>query len=307
MPNLKLAFMGAASFAVPALDALVKAGHEIAAVYTQPPRPAGRGRAERSTPVHDRAKELGLDVLTPTSLRDAGEQSRFAALNLDAAVVVAYGLILPKPILDAPRLGCLNIHPSLLPRWRGAAPAARAILAGDEETGVSIIVMDEGLDTGPIVAQRRIAVPRQATTGTFEPVLAQIGADMLIEALADLDAGRSTPQSQGEAGACYAHKFAKEDGRIDWACSAQEIDRQVRALSPWPGAWFALDNSTVKVLAAEPSAGSGRPGTLMDDKFTVACGEGALRLTQVQRAGKAKMAGGDFLLGARLAVGAVLA
>ena len=307
MVALRLAFMGAAQFAVPALDALAAAGHGIAAVYSQPPRPAGRGRKARPTSVHLRADELGLDVLTPLSLRDANEQARFAELELDAAVAVAYGLFLPVPILAAPRLGCLNIHPSLLPRWRGAAPVAHAILAGDSETGVSIIVMDEGFDTGPILAQTHVAMPPRATTGEFEPELARLGAAMMVEALAGFDAGSLTPRPQGEAGATYAHKFSKQDGEIDWTSSSQDLDRQVRALSPWPGAWFRLGDSTLRILACEPVVGQGLPGTLLDDNFVVACGQGGLRLVKVQRAGKAAIAGADFLRGARLATGARLA
>ncbi len=306
MSGLKLAFLGTADFAVPALKALAETDHEIVTVLTQPPRPAGRGRKERPTPVHTCAEELGLTVSTPTSLRDAGEQATFAALGMDAAIVVAYGLILPAPILEAPRLGCLNIHPSLLPRWRGAAPVARAILAGDQETGVSIIQMDEGLDTGPILTQQRVAMPPRATTGGFEADLAALGAQMLIETLDGLAAGSIGAVPQGEDGATYAHKFAKQDGHIDWARPAEEIDRQVRAFSPWPSAWFDLDDGTVRVHAADPVDRSGEPGTLLENGFTVACGEGALSLTRVQRAGKAAMDGADFLRGARLAPGTVL-
>lgn len=306
MPVLKLAFLGTADFSVPALKALAATDHEIAAVYTQPPRPAGRGRKERRTPVHTCADELGLRVTTPASLRDGDEQAAFAALGLDAAVVVAYGLILPSPILEAPRLGCLNIHPSLLPRWRGAAPVARAILAGDKETGVSIIRMDEGVDTGPILAQQRFAMPPRATTGGFEADLAEQGAQMLIETLNGYAAGAIDPVPQGEDGATYAHKFDKQDGHIDWTRPAEAIDRQVRAFSPWPGAWFDLGDSTVRLLESDPVERSGAPGTLMDNGFTVACGEGALSLTKVQRAGKAAMDGADFLRGARLTPGTVL-
>ena len=306
MPGLKLAFLGTADFAVPALQALVETDHQVISVYTQPPRPAGRGRKERRTPVHACAVELGLQVTTPTSLKDTDEQTAFAAIGLDAAVVVAYGLILPLPILKAPRLGCLNIHPSLLPRWRGAAPVARAILAGDEETGVSIIQMDEGLDTGPILAQRRVAMPPRATTGGFEAALAVQGAQMLIETLDGYASGAIDPVPQGEDGATYAHKFDKQDGHIDWTRPAEEIDRQVRAFSPWPSAWFDFGDSTVRVHAADPVDRSGAPGTLLDNGFTVACGEGALSLTKVQRAGKAAMDGADFLRGARLKPGTVL-
>lgn len=307
MAALKLAFMGAAPFAVPALEALAASEHEMAAVYTQPPRPAGRGRKERPTPVHARADELGLTVTTPKTLSDADEQARFAALGLDAAVVVAYGLILPQPILEAPRLGCLNIHPSLLPRWRGAAPVARAILAGDAETGVSIILVDEGLDTGPILAQTTVGVPAHATTGDFEEELSHLSADMLITTLADYSDGKIEPRPQGEEGATYAEKFSKDDGLIDWTRPAAEIDRQVRALSPWPSAWFPFADSTVRVHACQPVDGNGTPGSLLQKDFVVACGEGALRLDKVQRAGKAAMAGADFLRGARLEPGAMIA
>jgi methionyl-tRNA formyltransferase len=303
MAALRLAFLGADRFAVPALDALVSAGHQVAAVYSQPPRPAGRKRKTRPTPVHERAQELGLDVRTPVSLGGAAEHESFAALGVEVAVAVAYGLIVPKAILAAPRLGCLNIHPSLLPRWRGAAPVARAILAGDTETGVSIIVMDEGLDTGPILAQTRVPMPARATTGGFEPELAVLGAAMLVEALDAYAAGWLEPRPQGDAGATYAHKFAKRDGAIDWTKPAGDLDRQVRALSPWPGAWFTLGDGTVRILDCEPVAGDGAPATLLDGEFTVACGEGALRLVTVQRAGKAAVAGADFLRGARLVPG----
>ena len=307
MTALRLVFMGAADFAVPALDALADAGHDIAAVYTQPPRPAGRGRKERPTPVHLRARELGLEILTPVSLRGAAEQARFVALRSDVAVVVAYGLLLPPAILAAPRLGCLNIHPSLLPRWRGAAPVARAILAGDTETGVSIVKMDEGLDTGPVLAQTRVAMPDRAMTDAFEAELARLGAAMLVETLQAYDAGTIEPMPQDEAGATYAHKFAKQDGAIDWSRSADEIDRQVRALSPWPGAWFTLGEDTVRVLACELAEGKGAPGTLLVDGFVVACGTGAVELARVQRAGKAAMSGDAFLRGARLEAGDRLA
>jgi len=290
---LRLAFMGAAAFAVPALDALAGAGHDIVCVYSQPPRPAGRGRRERPTPVHARASELGLPVVTPTSLRGAEQQAAFAALGLDVAVVAAYGLLLPRAILDGPRLGCVNLHPSLLPRWRGAAPAAHAILAGDSETGMTIMQMDEGLDTGPILAQARVAMPPRATTASLEAELA--------------GAGRAAPRPQGEEGATYAAKFAKENGLLDWSQSAAELDRRVRALSPWPGAFFALGETTVKVLAAEPMEGRGAPGTLLDRDMTVACGSGALRLVEVQRAGRPATDGAAFLRGLRLDPGAALA
>jgi methionyl-tRNA formyltransferase len=307
LARLRLVFMGAARFAVPTLDALAGAGHDIAAVYSQPPRPAGRGRKERPTPVHARAEELGLPVATPASLKDPAEQVTFAALGLDAAVVAAYGLILPQAILSAPKLGCINLHPSLLPRWRGAAPAAHAILSGDAETGMTIIQMDTGLDTGPILAQRRVPMPLRATTASLEDDLAVLGAAMLLEVLDAVTAGNARPRAQGEDGATYASKFAKEDGRLDWSQPAEALDRIVRALSPWPGAFFDLEDTTVKVLEAEPADGSGMPGTLLDRDMTVACGEGALRLVTVQRAGKPATDGAAFLRGLRLEPGAKIA
>ncbi|MBC6440213.1 MAG: methionyl-tRNA formyltransferase [Rhodospirillales bacterium] len=306
MTRLRLAFMGAAAFAVPALNAVHGAGHRIAAVYSQPPRPAGRGRKERPTPVHARADELGITVATPRSLKGEEKQAAFAALNLDVAVVAAYGLLLPRTILDAPRLGCVNIHPSLLPRWRGAAPAAHAILSGDTETGMTIMLMDEGLDTGPILAQRRVPVPPRATTASLEAELSDLGALMLLDVLSELASGVSTAVPQAAEGATYASRFAKEDGRLDWSRPAADLDRIVRALSPWPGAFSGLDDTTVKVLEAEPVDGSGAPGTLLDRDMTVACGRGALRLVKVQRAGKPTTDGAALLRGLRLDPGASL-
>ncbi|MGY8997282.1 MAG: methionyl-tRNA formyltransferase [Alphaproteobacteria bacterium] len=306
MTRLRLAFMGAAAFAVPALDALVEAGHDIVAVYSQPPRPAGRGRKERRTPVHDRALELALDVRTPLSLRDEVEQAAFRDLALDVAVVAAYGLLLPTAVLEAPQLGCVNIHPSLLPRWRGAAPAAHAILSGDENTGMTIMAMDEGLDTGPILAQKTIAMPPRATTASLEAELSVLGGVMLLDVLEGLSAGTITPTAQEADLATYASKFAKDHGRINWSLTSAELDRLVRALSPWPGAFFHLGDTTVKVLEAEPSAGTGQPGTLLDRDMVVATGEGALGLTKVQRAGKPATDGASFLRGQRLDPGARL-
>ncbi len=307
MTSQRLAFLGAAAFAVPALDALAKAGHDIVAVYSQPPRPAGRGRKERRTPVHDRALELGLDVRTPLTLRDEAAQVAFRELALDVAVVAAYGLLLPAAILEAPRLGCVNIHPSLLPRWRGAAPAAHAILSGDETTGMTIMMMDQGLDTGPILAQKSVPMPPRATTASLEAELSVLGGDMLLEVLEGLSAGTITSVPQDEAQATYASKFAKDHGRLDWSRPAGELDRMVRALSPWPGAFFHLGDTTVKVLEAEPVPGTGAPGTLLDRDMTVATGEGALRLVKVQRAGKPATDGASFLRGQRLDPGARLA
>ena len=251
MTRLRLAFMGTPDFAVPCLDALVAAGHGIAAVYTQPPRQAGRGRKPRPSPVQMAAERHGFEVRTPLSLKDAGEQAAFAALNLDAAVVVAYGLMLPKPVLAAPRLGCLNIHASLLPRWRGAAPIQRAIMAGDPETGVTIMQMDEGLDTGPMLLRESIAIAADETAGTLHDRLAELGARLIVDALEGLAAGRLRATPQPADGAVYAAKLTRADEVIDWRRSADEIARQVRALSPAPGAWFAAKGERIKVLAAQ--------------------------------------------------------
>tara|TARA_Y100001934_G_scaffold28674_1_gene31210 strand:+ start:38496 stop:39395 length:900 start_codon:yes stop_codon:yes gene_type:complete len=299
--------MGAARFAVPELEALALSAHEIAAVYSQPPRPAGRGRKERPTPVHERADELGLAIHTPLSLKGEVEQDTFRGLNLDVAVVAAYGLLLPSAILEAPRLGCVNLHPSLLPRWRGAAPAAHAILSGDAETGMTIMQMDEGLDTGPILAQKAVPMPPRATTASLEDEMAELGATMLLQVLDDLAKGAASSRPQDNSQATYASKFAKDHGRIDWGKTSAVLDRKVRALSSWPGAFFTLGGTTVKVLEAEPVSGAGIAGTLLDQDMTVACGDGALRLVTVQRAGKPRTDGASFLRGLRLEPGARLA
>ncbi|MFQ5785992.1 MAG: methionyl-tRNA formyltransferase [Alphaproteobacteria bacterium] len=306
MPRLRLAFMGTADFAVPLLRALAAAGHDLACVYTQPPRPAGRGHRPRRTPVHEAAGELGLAVRTPANLRDGDAQAAFAALGCDAAVVAAYGLILPAAVLGAPRLGCINVHPSLLPRWRGPAPIPRTIEAGDAETGVTIMLMDEGVDTGPILLVERVAVPAGATAGSLHDRLAELGGRLVVVALARFASGAVEPTPQPATGVTYAAKLDKAEGRLDWRRPAVELDRLVRAFSPQPGARFALDDRTVKALATEVAAGEGAPGTLLADDFTVACGAGALRLLRVQRAGRAPTDGAAFLRGARLAVGARL-
>jgi len=308
MPGLRLAFMGTPDFAVPSLTALAAAGHEIACVYSQPPRPAGRGHKEQTSPVHRLAEERGWRVRTPASLKGADAQRAFADLTLDAGVVVAYGLILPSAILAAPRLGCLNLHASLLPRWRGAAPIQRAILAGDPETGVTVMQMAEGLDSGPILLQRAVPIGRATTAATLHDELAALGADLLVAALAGLAAGTLAGRPQDEAAARYADKLARAEGRLDWSRPAAELARQVRALTPWPGAFAELPaGGRLKVLAAEAvDDAGGTPGELLDDALTVACGVGALRLVEVQKAGKAPLAGAAFLRGARLAPGAVL-
>lgn len=303
---MRLAFFGTPDFSVSALQALVAAGHEIVCVYTQPPRGAGRGEKERRSPVHHAATELGIEVRTPPSLKGDAIQADFAALDLDAAVVVAYGLILPKPILDAPRLGCINIHASLLPRWRGAAPIQRAILAGDVETGVTIMAMDEGLDTGPELLREAVAIDASTTAEILHDQLSALGARLIVEALEGFEAGRIKPVPQSEVGATYAAKLTRAEGRLDWSRPAVELERQVRAFSPWPGAWFNHGEDRLKVLAAEIAAGSGAPGSVLDDRLTVACGEGALRLVTVQREGRSPVEAEALLRGYPIAPGTVL-
>lgn len=291
---MRIIFMGTPDFAVPSLDALVTAGHDIVAVYSQPPRRAGRGKAERATPVHARADALGSVVRTPASLRSIEEQESFAALDADVAVVAAYGLILPAPILAAPRLGCLNVHASLLPRWRGAAPVQRAILAGDEETGVTIMQMEAGLDTGPMRLVGRVPVNGK-TAGELTDQLAHLGAALMVEALADLTA--HPPVVQPDDGVTYAAKIDKAESRIDTARPAIEVERQVRAFNPAPGAWIAIGGERIKILAATVEDASGTPGTLLDDRLLLACASGAIRPTLVQRQGKGAMTTADLLRG----------
>jgi len=291
---LRLAFMGSPAFAVPTLRALHDAGHEVAAVYSQPPRPAGRGRAMTPSPVHDAALSLGLPVRTPARLRHgAAEHAAFAALDLDAAVVAAYGLILPPAMLAAPRRGCLNIHASLLPRWRGAAPIQAAVLAGDAETGVTLMQMDAGLDTGAMLLKGRVPIGPRTTAADLHDALAALGADLALQALRDPPA----PSPQPAEGATYAPKLTRDSGRLDWTQTAAQLGRQVRAFTPWPGAWTVLDTETLKVLRAEPAPGAGPPGTVLDSGLLVGCGEGALRLLRVQRPGRAPMEAGALLRG----------
>jgi methionyl-tRNA formyltransferase len=300
---MRVVFMGTPDFSVPVLDALVEAGHEILCVYCQPPRPAGRGKKERPTPVHARAEALGLPVRHPVSLKPAEAQADFAALNPDVAVVVAYGLILPQAVLDAPRLGCLNIHASLLPRWRGAAPIHRAIMAGDAETGVCIMQMEAGLDTGPVLLRKTIPIGAEETTGALHDRLSALGAAAIVEALDRIET--LTPVPQPEAGVTYAAKIDKAEARVDWSADAAEIDRQIRGLSPFPGAWTLVDGRRVKLLNARPVAGEGPPGTVLD-AATVACGRGAVEITRVQPEGKAAMSAEDWLRGARIVPGSRL-
>jgi methionyl-tRNA formyltransferase len=307
MTPLRLVFMGSPDFALPTLDALTAAGHHLVAVYTQPPRPAGRGRHERPSPVHVWAERRGLPVRTPRSLRAAGEAEALAALAPDAVVVAAYGLLLPPAILAVPRLGCFNVHASLLPRWRGAAPIQHAILAGDRESGVSIMLMDQGLDTGAVVLARRIAIAADATGGDLHDGLAAIGAAAMVDALAGMADGSLVPQPQPSEGATYAAKLGRDDGRLHWRLPAAELERAVRALQPWPGAWFEHSGERIKVVAAAVADGCGAPGTVLDDRLTVACGEGGLRPLRLQRAGREVLDTAAFLRGRPLPAGTRLA
>ena len=308
MGRLSLAFFGTPDFAVPVLAGLLEAGHGVVCVYSQPPRPAGRGHRARPAPVHRFAEARGLAVRTPTTLKDPKVQRDFAALGLDAAVVAAYGLLLPAEILSAPRLGCLNVHASLLPRWRGAAPIARAILAGDAESGVTIMQMSEDLDSGVIVLQERMPVPSAATAASLEDALAGLGARLIVQALDGLDRGRLEPVPQPADGVTWAAKLTRAEGRLDWHRPAAELERRVRAFAPQPGAWFTHDGERIKVLAAAiaPAEGEGRPGVVLDDRLTVACGEDALRLLELQRAGRAAMSAAAFLRGYEIPAGAAL-
>lgn len=305
--TLRLVFMGTPDFAAPSLSALVDAGHDVARVYTRPPRPAGRGGRARPTPVHECAARLGIAVRTPETLRADEELARLASLDPDAVVVAAYGLILPKPALDVPRLGCLNVHASLLPRWRGAAPIQRALMAGDAESGVSIMSMDEGVDTGPVYLQRRIPVSAKETAGSLHDRLARSGAELMVETLAGLRDGTLEPTAQPEEGATYAPRIERSEEEIDWRRSATEIDRRIRALAPAPGAWFRHAGERVKVFACAKTNGlSGAPGEVLDDSLAVACGDGALRLDRLQREGRRAMDARAFLRGRPLPPGARL-
>lgn len=309
---LKLVFMGTPEFSVPALDSIVAAGHDVVAVYSQPPRPAGRGMAEKKQPVHAFAESKGLEVRTPVSLKSEAEQQAFAALRADAAVVIAYGLILPPAVLAAPRLGCFNVHASRLPRWRGAAPIQRAIMAGDAETAVMVMRMDEGLDTGPIGLADDVAIGPDMTAGELHDELSRRGAALIAEALARIEAGSLAFTPQPTEGVTYAAKISKAEGRIDFARPAREIHNLIRGLSPFPGAWFEAApeggaKERIKVIRSSLAAGSGAPGTALDDALTIACGEGAIRLVEVQRAGKKAMSAGEFLRGFPVPKGRLLA
>jgi methionyl-tRNA formyltransferase len=319
---MRIVFMGSPEFAVPSLDALVEAGHEVVAAYSQPPRGAGRGKAERKTAVHERAEQLGIEVRTPRTLRDPEEQERFRALDADLGVVAAYGLILPKPILDAPKRGCINVHASLLPRWRGAAPIQRAILAGDAVSGVTIMQLDEGLDTGPMLLERELDI-RGKSAGQATEELAELGAEALIDWLDH----PTPPRPQPDAGITYASKVDKGEARIEWARSADEIERQVHAFNPVPGAWLEANGERIKVLEAQVESPSRHPresggpasfqeqrdsrvrgndGLVLDDALLIQCGEGAIRPMVVQRAGRAPMSAGELLRGFAIPKGTIL-
>jgi methionyl-tRNA formyltransferase len=288
---------------VPVLIELAARGHEIAAVYTRAPRPAGRGMDIQHTPVEREARRLALPVYTPKNLRDEEVQAAFRAHNADLAVVVAYGLILPKPVLEAPRLGCLNVHASLLPRWRGAAPINRAIMAGDAETGVTIMKMDEGLDTGAMAMTERVSIDIDMTAGELHDVLARLGADLMALALAAAERGSLILTPQPQAGATYAEKISKNETHIDWTKPWKQVHDHIRGLSPFPGAWFEFGGARVKALRSTKGDGADTAGTVLDDRLTIACGTGAVRLTQVQRAGKQPMNADDFLRGAPVKAG----
>ncbi len=298
---MRIVFMGTPDFSVPVLDALVDAGHEIACVYCQPPRPAGRGKKDRPTPVHARADALGLPVRHPVSLKPEDEQAAFAQLQADVAVVVAYGLILPQAILDAPTRGCLNIHASLLPRWRGAAPIHRAILSGDRQTGVCIMQMDAGLDTGPVLQRAVIEIGPQETTAGLHDRLSVLGAREIIDVIAKLDT--LTPEPQPDDGVTYAAKIEKSEARIDWTQPAETVDRLIRGLSPFPGAWTMQNDTRIKLVASRLSDGSGPPGSVLVDPFRIACGSGSIEVLQIQRAGKGAQDAATFLNGWPLQTG----
>lgn len=301
---MRLIFMGTPEFSVSVLNQLVSAGHEIACVYSQPPRPAGRGKKPRPSPVHKRAEALGLEVRTPLNFQDGSDRQAFADLNADAAVVVAYGLILPQAILDAPKLGCFNIHASLLPHWRGAAPIQRAIMAGDAESGVCIMQMEAGLDTGPVLTRDATPIETTDTAATLHDRLADMGANLMVEALDNLQT--LTPEQQPKEGVTYAAKIDKAEAKIDWSKPAIEVDRLIRGISPFPGAWFLLNGERIKALLSELADGSGNAGTTLDDTLTVACGTGAVKLLKVQKAGKGPQTSDVFLLGTKVPSGTSL-
>ncbi len=308
---LKIVFMGTPDFSVPCLDAIVSAGHDVVGVYSQPPRPAGRGMSERKSPVHQRAEALAIPVRTPTSLKDATEQAAFRAFDADVAVVVAYGLLLPRAVLDAPRHGCFNVHASALPRWRGAAPIQRAIMAGDSDTAVMVMRMEEGLDTGPVAMTRRVSIEPDMTAADLHDRLSVEGAALIVEALARLESGDLTLTPQSTGGVVYAAKIDKAEARIDFGRPSAEVHNHIRGLSPFPGAWLELKTpegtrERLKVLRSAVAEGHGQPGEILDGSLTVACGIGAVRLIDVQRAGKRPMTAAEFLRGFVLSPGDIV-
>lgn len=304
---MRVVFMGTPDFAVPTLSEILARGYEVACVYTRPPRAAGRGMAETRSAVHRFAETAGLAVMTPVSLKPAAAQAAFAALAADVAVVVAYGLILPQPVLDAPKLGSFNLHASLLPRWRGAAPIQRAVMAGDQETGVCVMGMEAGLDTGPVCLMEKVAIGPDMIAGELHDILARRGADLMIRALAALSRGGLECRAQSAEGVTYAHRIDKAETRIDWSRQATDVHNHIRGLSPFPGAWFQAElgdrPERVKVLRSTLAEGTGAPGTVLDARLTVACGKGAVRLVELQRAGKRPMPAAEFLRGAALTPG----
>ena len=301
--SLRLAFMGSPDFAVPTLEAILAAGHDVACVYSQPPRPAGRGKDLRETAVHAAANRHGLPVRTPLNFKSPEDREAFAALNLDVAVVVAYGLLLPKAILDAPRLGCFNLHGSILPRWRGAAPIHRAVMAGDAITGVQVMKMDVGLDTGPVMLTATTPISEDDTTGDVHDRLSQLGAALMVDGLARLEAGTARLTEQTEEGVTYAAKVSAAEARIDWTLPAPEVAARIRGMSPFPGAWFEHEGQRIKVFNARADEGSGQPGDVLDDELRIACSSGAVRLTRLQRAGKGIVTAEDFQRSKRIARG----
>ena len=304
---MRLIFMGTPDFALPTLIELAARGHEIAAVYTRAAKPGGRGMELLPTPVEREARRLGLPVLTPKTLKDEAAQAAFRAYRADAAVVVAYGLILPKAILEAPRLGCFNVHASLLPRWRGAAPINRAVMTGDHESGVTIMQMDEGLDTGAMAMKESLAIGADMTAGDLHDALARLGADLMLRSLAAAERGTLELKPQPEAGVTYATKIDKNETHVDWTKPWKQVHNHIRGLSPFPGAWFEVGGVRVKALRSTKGEGKGAPGTALDDRLTVACGDGAVRLTQVQREGKKPMSAEEFLRGTAVKAGTRLA
>ena len=308
--TLRIVFMGSPAFSTPTLTEIIGAGHEVVAVYSQPPRPAGRGQAERKQPVHVFAEAAGLPVFTPASLRDVGAIERMRSHQADVAVVVAYGLLLPQAVLDAPRQGCLNLHASLLPRWRGAAPIHRAIMAGDAETGVMVMRMEAGLDTGPVCLGERVTIGPDVTTGQLHDDLAVRGAGLMVRALAALERGGLAEAPQSADGVTYARKIDKAEARIDFAMPSKAVHDHIRGLSPSPGAWFELKGTDgterIKVLHSVMADGAALPGTVVDDRLTVACGGGAVRLLELQRAGKKPMKADELLRGFRIVPGTIL-